>query len=490
MRRWLCFIMVMCCMAKGSKAIEAVVAYKIFYSYQDKLYTPYIELYWQIASNTLTYNSPDSNNYQAKIKTYISITDSAGNVVKTDAYILQTQPARTKEAAFLQKIIEVQRYVIPTGKLYFSLQLEDIFNPKNKFNHADSAVVLPVTQQSAYTSLQLLDTTYSSSVQDMFAKNGNIQIPLCADFLDNSRHYITYYTELMVPPASGYLKHKFKQQVFISKKPQESVIYRLQQTDSIQTEEITPVYGRLNIERLPSGNYYLNIALTDNGKKIAYNSLFFQRINTKPKIDTSGIASSDTITTQMQVLDLSTTFVSKYTLPQLKAILKMLKPICNEIELVSVNNFVARPDETYIKYFIYNFWKQRSPLNPKAEWEKYVAIIKEVNRMFGVSGIAGYETERGVIYLKYGKPDEMVSVSNEQGTEPYEIWTYNTLPHQSTGGMLLFYRPGFMTGDYRVLHSNIRGEMRNPDWRAILYKTGRANNNVGSRAEQYFPGNK
>jgi hypothetical protein len=56
--------------------------------------------------------------------------------------------------------------------------------------------------------------------------------------------------------------------------------------------------------------------------------------------------------------------------------------------------------------------------------------------------------------------------------------------------MIMFYRPGFMMGDYRTLHSNIKGEIRNNNWRSVLYQTGTANNTMNSRAEQYFPGSK
>ncbi|OSZ79442.1 hypothetical protein CAP35_14675 [Chitinophagaceae bacterium IBVUCB1] len=490
MCRWLYSALLLCLMNIDSLAIDAVVSYRVFYIYQNNAYAPYVEVYWQIDANTLNYKTIDSNTYQASVKTYITITDSAGNLIKKDAYILQTPPVVSMPRATSQRIIEIQRYMLQSGKHSVAIQMEDAQNKTNTFSYTYSVQTALQTDKLFYTLPQLLDTVYKSNVQDMFAKNGNIQIPLCADFLDEDRKYLTYYAELAAHPSAGYKHTKLKQQVYISKKPLEGVVYKLQKTDSIDADEITPVYGKLPIESLPTGNYYLNIVLTDNDKIVANSSLFFQRINSKPKVDTSNLIASDSLTSQMQVFDLSSTFVSKYSMAQLKAILKMIKPICNEVEVITVDNFLARPDDTYIRYFIYNFWKRRSALKPKEEWEKYTQLIKEVNKMFGVSGIPGYETERGIIYIKYGKPDEMVGVSNEQGTEPYEIWTYNTLPHQNTGGMLLFYRPGFMTGDFRVLHSNIRGEMRNPQWRQILYKTGRPNNGANARAEQYFPGNK
>ena len=46
-----------------------------------------------------------------------------------------------------------------------------------------------------------------------------------------------------------------------------------------------------------------------------------------------------------------------------------------------------------------------------------------------------------------------------------------------------------MVNEYTLLHSTVKGEMRNTNWRANLYTNGGAGNSLNSRAEQIFQNN-
>jgi GWxTD domain-containing protein len=361
-------------------------------------------------------------------------------------------------------------------------------NPANTFAYTDSIISNTPKGQPAYSTIQLLDTSYSTTQKSIFLKHGKQQIPLCANFLDNNRSTLFFYAELYNANLVIDDSLPITQTAFISKKPLEDPVFRLLYTDTIVKGALIPVNGHFDISKLHTGNYYLNIVLKNNSnEKIASTSLFIQRINTIAKnssnTDTGGFV-------PMEVFDISTTFVTKYNTAQLKAILKMIKPVSTPVEVLSIDNFLKAPDESYMRYFLYNFWKERNPKDPKGAWEEYATLVKEVKRLFDGGGQPGYETERGIIYLKHGKPTEIINAENEDGAEPYQIWVYTTMARQSNGGMFLFYRPGFMMGDYRLLHSNVKGETRNLDWRSILYKTGKQTSMSNSRAEQYFPGSK
>lgn len=490
MRRWQGLVLASLFLCLKSLAIEAVVAHSLFYKDDGKKLKPYIEVYWQIAPNSLHFTEPVKGNIVAKVRTDISFTDEYGILMKEDHYIMQTADASTIELARAQNILELQRYDLTPGKYKIKVQLTELIDTNSNYSFTDTFTISPRNEKPAFSTLQLLDTAFASNIESMFNKNGRIQLPLCANFADENRKTLFYYAELYFPKATMQQGVEYTITTSISKKPFESTLYQLQHTDTVKKDGTTPVAGKFRIDVLPTGNYYMNISMKADGTTQCSRTLFFQRVNPKPvklNIDTS---KKGTEFQDMQVVDLSTTFVDKYTLPQVRAILKMLYPIATPIEKQSIEAFLDRPDFTYMRYFIYNFWKSRNPANPKEGWEEYSQKVKEVNKQFSVSGVPGYETERGLIYLKYGKPDEMVEVQNEQGVQPYEIWTYNVLPQQSSGGMMMFYRPGFMIGDYRMLHSNIKGEIRNTNWRSVLYQTGTANKAMNSRAEQYFPGSK
>lgn len=491
MRRWPGLVLASLFLCLKSLAIEAVVAHSLFYKDDGKKLKPYIEVYWQIAPNSLHFTEPVKGSIIAKVRTDISFMDEYGIVMKDDHYIMQTAEASTIEQARAQNILELQRYDLTPGKYKMKVRLTELIDTNSSYTFTDTFTVVPRNEKSIFSSLQLMDTSFASNTQSIFIKNGKVQLPLCANFADQNRKTLFYYTELYFPNAAMQQGIEYTITTSVSKKPLESTLYKLQQTDTVAKPGIIPVSGKFKIDVLPSGNYYLNVWLKADGTTICSKTLFFQRVNpkpVKPYADTSTAKQTDF--QDMQVVDLSTTFVDKYTLPQVRAILKMLMPISTPVEKQNIEAFLDRPDFTYMRYFIYNFWKERNPANPKEAWEEYTEKIKDVNRQFSAPGVPGYESERGHMYLKYGKPDEMVEVQNEQGVYPYEIWTYNVLPHQSSGGMILYYRPGFMVGDYRALHSNIKGEIRNPNWRNTLYQTGTVNKAMNSRAEQYFPGSK
>jgi GWxTD domain-containing protein len=193
---------------------------------------------------------------------------------------------------------------------------------------------------------------------------------------------------------------------------------------------------------------------------------------------------------EITVLDLKKTFIGKYTLAQVRAILKMLIPVSDANSINSINGFLKKPDELYMRYFIYNYFAAIDKKNPERAWKEFSDKIREVNKKFSYGGTPGYETERGYTYLRYGAPTDIVTVSNEKGALPYEIWQYNSL-RQLNGkdipdAVFLFYKPDQMMSDYRMLHSTVSGEMINPSWRTYLYNGGEGGNNGNSRAEQYI----
>jgi len=216
-------------------------------------------------------------------------------------------------------------------------------------------------------------------------------------------------------------------------------------------------------------------------KHLSQRAVFFQMINAHPDVVKANEA--DTGFALPKFVDLSKIFVSKYTKPQIRAILKMLLPIANPQEKRNINEFIGKPDDMYSRYFIYNFWLQRNKLNPEEDWKKYAERVKQANKLFGSSLLPGYETDRGIIYLKYGEPTDRIIVTSESGALPYEVWQYNVMEHQ-TNGIFLFANTGVVMNDFKLLHTTVNGELRNRSWRNILYNNGTGNILTNSRAEQ------
>lgn len=121
--------------------------------------------------------------------------------------------------------------------------------------------------------------------------------------------------------------------------------------------------------------------------------------------------------------------------------------------------------------FIGDFWHRRDP-DPDTDEneyrEAYYERVAYVNEHFA-SGTPGYKTDRGRIYLKYGKPDEVEShpaggpyerASYEGGgstsTYPFERWFYRNIPGRA-GADIEFVDPTG-TGEYRLARNPFEKE--------------------------------
>ena len=53
---------------------------------------------------------------------------------------------------------------------------------------------------------------------------------------------------------------------------------------------------------------------------------------------------------------------------------------------------------------------------------------------------------------------------------PYQIWNYNKIDEQ-TNLIFIFAETSVGTNDYELIHSNLRGEIYNPNWKNVVIKT-------------------
>ena len=126
------------------------------------------------------------------------------------------------------------------------------------------------------------------------------------------------------------------------------------------------------------------------------------------------------------------------------------------------------------EHFIEEFWRRRDP-DPDTDEneyrEEYYERIAYANEHYA-SGIPGWKTDRGRIYIMYGKPDETEThpsggsyqrESYEGGgstsTYPFERWFYRYLPGVGSGIEIEFVDPTG-SGEYRIA--------RNPDEKDAL----------------------
>src|SRR5688572_26847529 len=117
--------------------------------------------------------------------------------------------------------------------------------------------------------------------------------------------------------------------------------------------------------------------------------------------------------------------------------------------------------------FIEEFWRRRDP-DPDTDEnefkEEYYERIAYANEHFA-SGIPGWKTDRGRIWIMYGKPDERETHpmggaydrpsyhgGGSTTTYPFEIWFYRYLAGVGSGIEIEFVDPSG-SGEYRIARS-------------------------------------
>ncbi len=116
------------------------------------------------------------------------------------------------------------------------------------------------------------------------------------------------------------------------------------------------------------------------------------------------------------------------------------------------------------RLFVEQFWRRRDPTPDTQEnefKEEHYRRIADVDGRFSTM-VAGSKTDRGMIYIKYGPPDEIEAhpeggaykLPPEQGGEqivayPFEVWRYQFIKGVGTGVDIEFVDT-LRTGDYHI----------------------------------------
>lgn len=100
--------------------------------------------------------------------------------------------------------------------------------------------------------------------------------------------------------------------------------------------------------------------------------------------------------------------------------------------------------------FIASFWQRRDPVPDTIENEfrdEHYARIAHANGNFAFGATAGWRTDRGRIFILYGKPDAVGKTSSG------EVWSYRHIV--GVGADVKFeFVDATGTGDFRLLEKN------------------------------------
>lgn len=480
-------------LANALFAVQASVVPCVYYSEPGQ---PYLELHYRIFGNSLKgLKSGMSLNSNLRIMMTV---EKAGNIVTYDFYSLQTVLEDISS-----DVIDIKRYSLDTGNYFLNIEITDLLDTVSVFHFSDSVFIEETGDKPAIGSILLIGDIESFSpekaAQDSRVKYGFLVHPIPYQFPYRSVPRTAFYTEIYnvnsETDSSYYiLKYEIVQATSQHHHTPDKIIASQERRRRVKPMDI--VVNPIDLQKIPSGNYYIRVFAQDlSGKIIEQKIHFFQRSNPDYDIELLSLAPKE--------VDEAPDLGRFQALPKdsLVYTLKAITPLIGLYDAEVTKILIAESDKQAMGLYLYNHFRKDYPGNPFFAFQQFIKVADYADKMFNSGFRHGFETDRGRIFMKYGRPSDMIAVEDEINAPPYEIWVYNEVPvSNQTNVKFLFYNPDLVHNGHILLHSTARGEFNNPQWQTILYRNApggitkqsdffegqRAEDGINRRAVRYF----
>jgi GWxTD domain-containing protein len=419
----------------------------------------YVEIYLQFVGKTIKF-VPVQEGIQAKLglEFDVLLNDS---VVKSDAYVLESPIAKD---SIQDDFYEVKRFLLEPGEYKLRVKLSDLNNPKSIISGIQPITVREMRNSSCISDIEIAEYAFASDEENNFQKSGYHIIPLLSNFFPTDLKKIPAYYEIYNADKIGDSIVGIIQKIIDVDTKEE--IEAFSSFTRLQAAPVIPIFKTIDIEKLATGSYQLEFILTNKKlEPIAKNTYLFERSN--------DIA----IEFNPEKMMLDPGFQKSITDDSVFYFLESLIPIAKPAEIKNIISTFKSKDKDKARKHIQAFWIQTADKKSYDAWLKYKAQVWAVEKMYHTNFQQGFETDRGRVFLKYGAPNNIVSKETSPSEYPYEIWTYNKIGKFSNK-RFIFYNPDLVNNAYRILHSDMIGELKNPAWQQTLSKRNTNNGDI------------
>jgi GWxTD domain-containing protein len=451
-------------------SIRAFLSYTTYYSPSEG---PYMETYLSVNGRSANYKKLANGKYQANLEIVFTF-ERNDSIISFQKIALNSPEINSLSDDSTIDFINVERFFIPSGTFNFNISIQDLNSKDAPIKSNEQITISYPKTKVSLSGIQLVSNVEKSEKPNSMTKNGYDVYPYFNNFYPDFIHQITCYFETYNTKAILGENNAYIIRYYLEDANTRQKLGTFIKQKRMKTSEVDISFGNFNIAKLPSGNYNLVAEILDTTEKVlAFNSVFLQRSNPKLVINNT-----------YSQLDIANTFVEKIAnFDTLRTYINYLYPILDDQERVSSNSILMdqkqnadsifisaeyRKQKTFImQQFFLDFWKKRNSIEPEKEWEKYLEQVTYVNNRFSSLNQKGYISDRGRVYLKYGAPNSVSAESMGADSYPYEIWHYYLIKGQGNR-KFVFYNIDRVSNSYELLHSDVFGEINEPEWEKIL----------------------
>lgn len=451
----------------NAKNLQARLSYCSFYSPDQG---PYIETYLTVEGHSANFATTQTGVYQSAIE--VSLVFRTGDSIRYFDKFTLLSPETVDTINSVSNFTDLHRVKLANGNYQMEMIIKDKNNTTAKpYIVRQDIAIAYFNNVISISDIELLSSYKPEEKASPLNKSGYEVVPYVDNFYGQDQNKLSFYCEYyFTSSVLGTTDFLLNYQIvnFESHK----IVDANSSFSRQKPKEVGILLTDFDITDLPSGNYNLTISIRDKDNNLlAMKECFFQR--SKPLTITDNATSLN-----FQQLDVSNTFTAQITSKDsLKEYIKCLWPISSPLENTFALNQLEIADTKMMQQFFYDFWQKRNSQNPQLAWMNYKEEVDKVNQEYTAGKKKGYMTERGRVYLKYGRPNQISKAYNEPSTYPYEIWQYYTLGNQSNR-KFVFYCPEIGGNDFSLLHSDARGEIFEGQWMVILKRRTEPFNDV------------
>ena len=457
---------------------------KVYLS-ESQFYTPesgnYMEIQLNFTGYSLNYITKDNSTYaELEISQIFSQNDT---IVFADRYALKSPMVMD---SIVEDFYDIQKYSLKPGKYDYELVIKDMnsdkkaLTVKKKLEVEDLSLGLSVSSFTAAESI-----TPNPQEQSIFTRIGYDVVPMLGNYYPTEIQNMLYYIEVY-NTNSGLEDSIYVVEQKIIGRDVNIDLEQYTRYFRYKGSPIQPVSKVIDISVLPTGAYTLELNILNRDKLIlARTSFDFDRNNSEEVNEFA-----------YEAIVLDPAFQESIHMDSTGYYVASLIPISRQAEVKNIIRLLKKRDKEQNYRYLQAYWKQVDPANAYEEWMKYKAQVQVVEKLFATNFQVGFETDRGRVFLQYGSPNGVIEQPSSPAEYPYEIWQYDQID-QYSNRRFVFYSPTNLNDDYRLLHSDMIGEIQNYRWKYALNRrntpdadlddpSGGASPHFGGNSSRYY----
>ncbi len=413
-----------------------------------------LEVYYSVPQKWLKYEKASSG-FEASVKIDVTILNKFdGTTVASNVYRSPSIVADTANKSSMQNLVGQVNYLLKPGTYTLIIKGSDFaVEDKNQIFESDFIVDGNSGGLTEISDIELASAIVKSdNTNSIFYKNTLEVIPNPSGLFGSSLAEMQIYLEFYgLTQANLGDKYSIRYSLMSLNKDTLGYVVKNFVTKAASKAD----FGKFKVDTLTSGSFLFSAAViaADGTVKAEKEKKFYVFSNTASAVELNrpdGFLTSE---------------YAAMPIKQVEDEFEKMQYVLTDKQIDYYGELSTPEDK---RKFIYNFWvtKDANPKTPVLETKNaYFKRVNEANQNFEESFKEGWKSDRGRIYILYGKPDDIERFPFQTETKSYEIWKYDSV---EGGGECDFVELQPMTGVYWLVNSTFRNELSNRNWRDQL----------------------